>query len=259
MQNISKIRDIVTAIFLSNIIISIVVFIYLYNNVLDDKTKEFHNILFNSAFTFTLVNIIISGSLMIYLYNNLTKWYVESIKNNKTIAECKSLITKIENDKKASLNNDDASKISYEEFIYKFSNCKNLKDIARIIFKEISKKIQITSAIFYVRDSNTEEFIPVSSFAIMLEDVSTFKEGDGLNGEVAKNKIEIILNSLENSYFNIVSGLGVAQPSSLAIFPIIIDDKTEGVVEISTFVKFSQNEIDFLIKLFSGLSKFKNT
>lgn len=258
MQNISRIRNIVTVILLISIFFSIIIFIYLYNNIMDNNLGEIHIKLIYGAFAFFIVNIIISGSLMIYIYNNLTKWNFENLKVQESLTEYKDLVKKLESEKKETLDKENSIKISHEDFLKKFSNCKNLKELASDVFKEISKNIQITSALFYIKYKNTEEFIPFSSFALLIDEISSFNIGVGLNGQVAKNKKEVILSSLDEKYFNIVSGLGTSQPSNLAIFPVIIDDNVEGVVEISSFIPLTKNEIQFFINLFSGLSNFKN-
>jgi len=258
MQNINKIRNIITIVLLLNIIFSICTFIYLYNKTLNIISENSHINIINIYFVFFLTNIILSGFVMIYLYNNTTKWSLEEKLLQKSIADSKNLFEKLENNKKENRNIENSIKISHEEIMKQFSNCNNLNDIAKVIFREISKNIQITSAVFFIHDKKSDSFIPVSTFALLIEEISSFKIGVGLNGQVAKNRNDIILTSIDEKYFNIVSGLGISQPSCLAIFPVIIDNNVEAVVEMSSFIKFSDEEMHFFHELFKGLNKFKN-
>ncbi|OFX22223.1 MAG: hypothetical protein A2033_07000 [Bacteroidetes bacterium GWA2_31_9] len=258
MQNISKVRNIVTTILLLSIIFSIVLFSYLYNNLLSYNIENANNNLQLIFFVFFIGNFIFSGILMIYLYNSMTKWSIEEKVLQRSYSEANAQISRMEAEKKENSISENTFKVSFEEFIKNFDECKDLNDISKKIFLEISKIIELTSAVFYIYDKISETYVPNSYYAILLEEISSFKVGEGLNGQVAKNKKEIVLFSLEEKYFNIVSGLGTAQPSCLAIFPILIDKNIEGVVEMSSFVAFTDEEIEFFKVLFSRLSKFKN-
>lgn len=252
MHKISKIRNVITVVLLLNIVFSLALFVILYNNVSELSNNKF--IVF-TLFVLFIGNICISGGVMIYVYNYLTKCSIDASFLQNEFAKKEILLAKLESEKYNTTHTEKAFKVSIDDFLLNFSDCNSLKDISSKIFVEISKVIPIVCAAFFVKDKTSNNFVPLSSYALVIEIIESFNEGEGLNGQVAKNKSELVLNTLEENYFNITSGLGNSQPTSLAIFPIEVNGNVESVVEFALFRAFTDDEIVFLRKLFTSLSK----
>ena len=73
--------------------------------------------------------------------------------------------------------------------------------------------------------------------------------GQGLVGQAAIEKETIYMLDIPQNYMNITSGLGHATPSSLLIVPLKSNEDIIGVVEMASFEKFTDADIEFLEKV----------
>lgn len=74
----------------------------------------------------------------------------------------------------------------------------------------------------------------------------TISFGDGLIGQACLERDMICLTDIPSDYVKITSGLGEASPNNLIIVPLINDDSVHGVIEIASFRKMNEYQLDFL-------------
>ncbi len=74
------------------------------------------------------------------------------------------------------------------------------------------------------------------------------KMGETLVGRAAYERATLYITDVPEEYVNITSGLGKANPRALLIVPLILNDDVMGVLEIVSFNKFEQYQIDFVKK-----------
>jgi len=73
--------------------------------------------------------------------------------------------------------------------------------------------------------------------------------GDGLVGQTYLEGEKIYLTEVPENYVTITSGLGGTTPKSVLLIPMKVNDKTFGVIEIASFNKYQDYEIELLEKL----------
>jgi PAS domain S-box-containing protein len=72
--------------------------------------------------------------------------------------------------------------------------------------------------------------------------------GQGLVGQCYLEGARIHLQKIPSDYVHITSGLGGANPNSLLVIPMKVNDKTYGVIELATFKKYEEHEIQLVEK-----------
>lgn len=135
------------------------------------------------------------------------------------------------------------------------------EDITHAFNKALSlicKELEASQAAAYInRQENDTHYIELfASYAYHLPEgeKKTFKYGEGLAGQVAKEGKLVNINAVPEGYIQILSGLGSASPRHLIIIPLKEADEVIGVVEIASFHAFQPQHESALQQAFSKLA-----
>jgi len=122
------------------------------------------------------------------------------------------------------------------------------EQLGKLLLKNLTSELQIMSGIFY--RVNKGEFIVEATYAMATStEPYTFKTGEGLSGQVARNQQLMVLTSLPEGHLEVYSGLGKAPPAYLAIVPLVHKGKTIAVLECSGY-RYDPGDIENMFKIF---------
>ncbi len=86
----------------------------------------------------------------------------------------------------------------------------------------------------------------------------TIKPGEGLVGQCYLEKDFIYLTEVPDNFVSIKSGLGDANPRSILITPMLVNEEIYGVFEIASFHEIAQYQIDFMMELGENIAMTLN-
>lgn len=130
-------------------------------------------------------------------------------------------------------------------------NVDDLDELSSQITSNLTKYLNSQQAGFFIiRDEEGEKYFEMLSlFAFDRKKFpdKKFDWGEGLIGASAIEQKTIYLKDTSDSFVDITSGLGKANPRSVLIVPIKDNEGTvHGVLEIASFKKFEKFEINFV-------------
>lgn len=114
-------------------------------------------------------------------------------------------------------------------------------------------------AMYIVDDAEAGEEPTMSMKACYAWDKKKFLDnkihkGEGLAGQAWQEGDTVYLTEVPQSYIRITSGLGDANPTSILIVPLKVNDQIFGVVEIASFGEFKDFEIEFVQKIAESIA-----
>ncbi|HRX68685.1 MAG TPA: PAS domain S-box protein, partial [Tenuifilaceae bacterium] len=135
----------------------------------------------------------------------------------------------------------------------------NLEELSYNIISSLVKYVEANQGGFYLLDDSDkgEKFFQLTAcYAYERRKYADKKIGwgEGLVGACALEKQTIILNKIPDSYLSITSGLGSSNPKNLILVPLKLNDEIHGVIEIASFKKFENFEVEFVEKVAESIA-----
>ncbi len=81
-----------------------------------------------------------------------------------------------------------------------------------------------------------------------------FKLGESLVGQAALEKKMIMITQPPADYLCIQSGLGMGTPRAILVIPFLYEETLKGVIEIASFNRFTEVQIEFLHQVMSNIA-----
>jgi signal transduction histidine kinase/DNA-binding response OmpR family regulator len=116
---------------------------------------------------------------------------------------------------------------------------------------------------FYLLDTAQEEaqLVLLASYAYQPPRTvgTTIKLGEGLVGQCAVEREQILLANVPGDYTHIGSGLGSAPPRSIIVLPVLFEGQVKAVLELASFEQFSTMHQALLEQLTESIGIVLNT
>jgi signal transduction histidine kinase/HAMP domain-containing protein/ActR/RegA family two-component response regulator len=156
-------------------------------------------------------------------------------------------------------------KTNREHFTRILQGQRDLAATAGMILSELAQLVSAQHAVFYSMTSDTTGSEPVLELLAGYgfeerKNVSTsFRLGQGLIGQCAKEKKRILLTQVPDDYVKISSGLGEATPLNIIVLPVLFEGAVHAVVELASFSAFSPIHQTFLDSITESIGLVLNT
>ena len=156
-------------------------------------------------------------------------------------------------------------KTNRERFTRMLQGQRDLADVSSMILSELAPLVSAQHGVFYSMTSPTDGTEPVLELTAGYgyeerKHLSTsFRVGEGLVGQCAKEKKRILLTDVPGDYVRINSGLGSSPPLNIIVLPVLFEGAVRAVVELASFSPFSVTHQAFLEQLPESIGLTMNT
>ncbi len=123
------------------------------------------------------------------------------------------------------------------------------EQLGKLLLKNLARELEIMSGIYYREQKGVFTVDATYAMASTTEPY-TFKIGEGLSGQAAKNQQLMLMTRLPEGHLQVYSGLGKAPPAYLAIVPLVHKGKTLAVLECSGY-RYEPDDIENMLRIFS--------
>ncbi len=154
----------------------------------------------------------------------------------------------------------EAQYIDIEKFVVdvirKNSNGEPLKKLMERVLSVLANKFEAVQGIIYLKDPGEHTFSYTACYAYYSDNPpATFKLGETLPGQVAKNQRLLNINNVPEGYMTVLSGLGSSYPRNLLIIPFLYNKETVAIAELASFKTFTPEVEEFFNRLSESLGK----
>jgi CheY-like chemotaxis protein/signal transduction histidine kinase/HAMP domain-containing protein len=131
---------------------------------------------------------------------------------------------------------------------------KDLETVSRLMMSELTPLVSAHFGAFFIMDnegngSSALRLIASYAYKERKHLSNQFQLGEGLVGQAALEKTPILLTNVPDNYVRITSGLGDAPPRNIIVLPILFEGQVKAVIELASFLPFSQIHQLFLDQL----------
>ncbi|MBU2552509.1 MAG: response regulator [Proteobacteria bacterium] len=132
-----------------------------------------------------------------------------------------------------------------------------IEDLASRVISEVCAYLEAQlGALYLMQNGTTPALRLVSSYAYTQRKnlSNVFQPGEGLVGQAALEKKQILIRNVPEDYVRVTSGLGEGVPRFLCVTPFMHEGRLKGVVEIGALGDMTDAELEYLDRAMPALA-----
>lgn len=152
-------------------------------------------------------------------------------------------------------------KTNRERFTRMLQGQRDLGTVSSTILSELAPLVSAQHGVFYAMtgaDNATDAVLSLQAgygFEERRKLSTSFRLGEGLVGQCAKEKKRILLTEVPGDYVRINSGLGAATPLNIVVLPILFEGSVRAVIELASVNTFTETHLTFLDQLAENIGR----
>jgi signal transduction histidine kinase/CheY-like chemotaxis protein/HAMP domain-containing protein len=156
-------------------------------------------------------------------------------------------------------------KTNLERFTRMLQGQRDIAAVSNTILSELAPLVSVQHGVFYSMTEPSDGGEPILQFqaGYGYEErkhlSQSYRLGESLVGQCAKEKKRILLTDVPGDYVRINSGLGESAPLNIIVLPILFEGSVRAVVELASFSPFSLTHQEFLDQLTESIGLVLNT
>ena len=145
-------------------------------------------------------------------------------------------------------------------------NKNDFKELSSKVLSQLVKYVNASFGVLYMlnkeSDSDENYLELIADYGCsndIRKDKAQLHVTTGILGVAYTENRLMVVNDVPENYIKIESGLGNAQPESLLVVPLSVDEKVFGIIEIAGFHKFKKLEVEFIKRIAFNVANNLNT
>jgi len=124
----------------------------------------------------------------------------------------------------------------------------DIPELCERIITFVAKYLDCQIGAIYIMNAKENALQLISSYAFeRRKHISNrYAPGEGLVGQAVLEKQPIIIKNVPDDYIRISSGLGSNLPSTILVYPLILDNTVKGVFELGSFSPISNTDMEWM-------------
>ncbi|MGZ4616035.1 MAG: ATP-binding protein, partial [Actinomycetes bacterium] len=137
---------------------------------------------------------------------------------------------------------------------------RDLQALCTMLMSEITSVVQAQQGAFFLLGADhSDPVLRLASAYAYGGEHAEFHLGEGIVGQAAVERTRLRVEGAPASYLTIRGGLGEAPPADVLVLPVLFEEQVLGVIELASFLRFSEQHLFFLDQLVETIGVVLNT